>query len=270
MAEKEECWDLPNDFDLFAQHEVGEVFYPAIDGTSKSTHSFRIECIEPDSPLDIVNFTESSKQYDATGHCVWAGAFLLIQCIHELEKYLIAEKRIIEFGCGTGIGGLAMMLANDEVTPSMMCFTDNDPDALKVCKRNCKLNNLSEELYTIEELTWGQDTVVDDRLFDIALATDVLYDVDMIEPLFTSVANYVPVNAKFILSHIPRACYNDNNPPEAVDDLEKYIIDKAEEFKLRLDSIIRPPEEDNIQDELLQWCPKTAFSGGAILVFCRT
>ena len=125
-------------------------------------------------------------------------------------------------------------------------------------------------MYTIEELTWGQDTVVDDRLFDIALATDVLYDVDMIEPLFTSVANYVPVNAKFILSHIPRACYNDNNPPEAVDDLEKYIIDKAEEFKLRLDSIIRPPEEDNIQDELLQWCPKTAFSGGAILVFCRT
>ena len=36
-------------------------------------------------------------------------------------------------------------------------------------------------------------------------------------------------NVIFILSHVPRACYNDNNPPEAVENLEKYIIDQARE-----------------------------------------
>ena len=61
-------------------------------------------------------------------------------------------------------------------------------------------------------------------VFDIALATDVLYDVDLIEPLFTTVSRCIPSKGIFILSHIPRACYNEGNPPEAVEDLEIYII----------------------------------------------
>jgi predicted nicotinamide N-methyase len=274
-SEEVECWNLPKDFDLFAKHEVGKVYYPTKEDSSKSTHAFQIECIEPDSPLDILNRSESSSQYDATGHCVWAGAFLLIQCIHELEQNSIAKKRIIEFGCGTGIGGLAMMLhhvADDNSMPSMMCFTDNDPDALNVCKRNCELNNLSQALYSIKELTWGEETnpIVNDSLFDIALATDVLYDVDLIDPLFTSVSKYVSLNGIFILSHIPRACYNENNPIEAVENLEKYIIDQATNYGLQLDAIIRPPGEHELQEELLEWIPRTAFSGGAVLIFRRS
>jgi len=260
---QEECWDLPADFDLYAKHEVKHVYYPSkkacndsdnnddnsnnadTNGHTNTTPSsfFLIECIEPDSPLDINNTTQSdSTQYDATGHCVWAGAFLLIQCIHELleKKYFIKQlfnnnnnnnnnnnigknnnKRMIEFGCGTGIGGLAFLMLhkrdddydddNDDdtddanstlnsnnsnsennVVPSSVYFTDNDPDALKVCERNCKLNNLPESSYTIGELTWGEKdaeyaTATTDQ-FDIALATDVLYDIDLIHPLFTSVS----------------------------------------------------------------------------------
>ncbi|KAL7517651.1 hypothetical protein ACHAWF_000141, partial [Thalassiosira exigua] len=156
----EECWDLPEDFNLYAKHEVGRVPYPSKrgGGGSGAKHSFLVECIEPDTPLDINNRSQSSGQYDATGHCVWAGAFLLIQCINELEGFGIGGKRLIEFGCGTGIGGLALLLANDaSIVPSNICFTDNDPDALKVCRRNCKLNNLPEQSYSLLELTWEED-----------------------------------------------------------------------------------------------------------------
>ena len=208
---EEECWGLPSDFELFTKHEIQEVYYPATDDAS-TPHSFRIECIEPDTPLDINNKSTSSSEYDATGHCVWAGALLLTRCIHELERFDVRGKRVIEFGCGTGVGGLAMMLANSSsVVPSYLCFTDNDPDALKVCARNCKLNNLPDESYSIRELTWGEATAddADVELFDIALATDVLYDVDLIDPLFTTISTCIPPKSLFILSHIPRACYNE-------------------------------------------------------------
>lgn len=272
--EEEECWDLPADFNLYAKHEVGQVYYPAPNNgydDNVARQSFRIECIEPDTPLDINNKSISSSQYDATGHCVWAGAFLLIQCIHELKKYDIVNKRMIELGCGTGIGGLAMMLVNNtSIAPSNMCFTDNDPDALKVCERNCKLNNLPDASYSIKELTWGEDHSDQKYLFDVALATDVLYDVDLIEPLFTTVSRCIPSEGIFILSHIPRACYNEGNPPEAVEDLEKYIIDQAVIYNLHLEAIIRPPKEDDFTPEMVDWCPVTSFLGGGILVFRRS
>ena len=85
----EECWDLDDDFDLYARHEIRTVHFPC------GSQSFQIECVEPNSPLDINNKSQSSSQYDATGHCVWAGAFLLIQCIHELENVVDTKNRTI-------------------------------------------------------------------------------------------------------------------------------------------------------------------------------
>lgn len=267
----EERWDLPCDFSLFAKPTKRKVFYPTSDGTP-STHSFDIECIEPDSPLDIINFEMSTNEYDATGHCVWAGAFLLVNCMRELvNRYSLGNKRMIELGSGTGIGGLAVMLADadEEHRPSHVCFTDNDPAVLELCQRNCDLNHVSKESYTIEELTWGEETDDEIELFDIALATDVLYDVDLIEPLFTTVARTISLKGIFILSHIPRACYNEGNPPEAIKDLEKYIVDQASIHGFCLDHIIRPPSEYELAAEILEWCPRGAFRQGAILVFRR-
>ena len=268
---EEEEWELPSDFNLFAKHKARKVFYPSACNGTPSTHSFDIECIEPDSPLDILNKDISTNEFDATGHCVWAGAFLLISCIRELNYFSLGGKRMIELGSGTGIGGLAVMLsdANEQHKPSYVCFTDNDPAVLQVCQRNCDLNHLSKETYTIEELAWGREETRSDQmeLFDIALATDVLYDVDLIEPLFTTVASMISSEGVFILSHIPRACYNEGNPPEAVEDLEKYIIDQAAVHGFCLDRVIHPPNEDQMAAETLEWCPRGAFRQAAILVF---
>lgn len=280
---EEECWGLPDDFNIHATHEIKTVHYPPKHDNDNISHSFQIECIEPDSPLDINNKSQSSSEYDATGHCVWTGAFLLVQCVHELEDWIENNtrdsqfmNRMIEFGTGTGIGGLAMVLSGSKSTTtsslslSYICFTDNDPAALKVCERNCKLNNLCKTEYSIKELTWGDEYDIDkDDAYDIALATDVLYDVDLIKPLFTTVSKCLPSDGIFILSHIPRACYNEGNPPEAVEDLEQYIIDQAVKYNLHLETIIRPPKKGNFDQTILDWCSESAFFGGGILIFRR-
>jgi hypothetical protein len=229
---KEECWNLPADFSLYTKHEIKQVYFPRrkCDGDDddddddsssnvRQSSCFRIECINPNSPLDISNNGTSSSLYDATGHCVWAGAFLLIQCVYELLNILredIGGKRMIEFGCGTGIGGIVILLANEvddtnnaPIIPSHVTFTDNDPSALRICDRNCKLNSISESSYSVSELTWGDEVDTDSALFDVGLATDALYDEKMIIPLFKTVSRCVIPGGVFILSHIPRACFEE-------------------------------------------------------------
>ena len=179
------------------------------------------------------------------------------------------DKRVIELGCGTGIGGLAMMLASKDVRPQTTCFTDADPAALEVCRRNCELNGLEPSTdYSIRELTWGLTDISETMtLFDLVLATDVLYDIDLCDPLFTTVSQCIPEGATFILSHIPRACYNEGNPPEARENLEQFIIDKAEEYGLCHENTIQPPNVEDFDEELLSWCSTDSFVGSAVLIF---
>lgn len=342
--DEEEQWNLPLDFDLYSTHKIRKIYYKEKrkhqpkelttvmhdnDGLSNPYYHFNIECIETSSPLDITNTSHSAQQYDATGHCVWTGAFLLISCIDQIldivdkhasngnddnitsnneENEIIHHPlNIIELGCGTGIGGLTLMFASDSIQTTTnnnecyhhntkstsnvnrtlrtkiekCCFTDTDPAVLNICRRNCELNGLIlNKSFTIRELTWGIDEEHsndhdDDENFDIILATDVLYDVDLIDPLFTTVSSLlsksIANNGIFILSHVPRACYNDNNPPEAIEDLEKYIIDQGEKYGLQLTDIVHshakkssslsPLDNENGIDSFPE--------GSAILIFGR-
>jgi predicted nicotinamide N-methyase len=308
----EESWDLPSSFDLYSTPKVHTILVcptkeeDHIDpykkhkvSSSSCTTSIDIECIEPTTPLDISNISLSSKEYDGSGHCVWAGAFLLIQCMNEIldiilptckneEEKLRNKLQMIELGCGTGIGQLALMSA---ITTKFHlsvygCFTDADPAVLNLCQRNCQLNNLSTDSYSIQEFTWGQDLTKNNvnttaanivsNTFDIVLATDVLYDIDMLHPLLSSASQLISSSSKnssglFILSHIRRACYNDNNPPEAMENLEKYIVDQGREhYGLSVYQVIRPPMPEKMSSHVLDFCSKEAFHGSAIFIFQKT
>lgn len=356
----EESWNLPSDFDLYSKYQIRKVFLPkkerklqpsetnnkfqrkcnGIQSDERTLPFFNIECIEPNSPLDILNKSSSLAQFDATGHCVWTGAFLLISCMNEIIDFIEeniqsaelivkesgldevnkSQLRMIELGCGTGVGGLSIMMSslnscshpsdhkdNQEYLKSLItcCFTDEDPAVLKVCERNCQLNGLTKgDSYSIEELRWGDEKnpfmQQQKERCDIVLATDVLYDIDLLPPLFETASmllrqglsdeskdikgphakgsmNHSRSNRGiFILSHVPRACYNDNNPPEAVEDLEKYIIDQAKEkYGLELMTIIKPSTEpvvgmkDEVDDDSSFFFENAvdSFTGAAILIF---
>ena len=313
----EENWNLPTDFDLFSTHEVRNIYYP-----QKEEHEhehehdedrsfFKIECIEPSSPLDIINRSQSLQQYDATGHCVWTGAFLLISCIQQVFDVIHHHQfhnddhqeengiTMIELGCGTGIGGLSITLASidDNGTSTsttkerrkritQCTFTDYDPAVLNVCHRNCELNGFIEnDSFITRELTWGCNDDNPKETFDLILATDVLYDIDLLPPLFNTASTLLSSSSNtseeksglFILSHVPRACYNDNNPPQAIENLEQYIIDQARDhhgFKLK--QIIRPSHKQDTYTCLVgkegeegEDISSLSFIGSAILIFYK-
>jgi len=238
----EDDWGLSMDFHLFAQHQAHPVYYH-----DDCNSSFQVLCVEALTPVDMVNL--GSGIHDATGHCVWTGAFLLVACWSELQPLYFADKRVVELGCGTGIGGLSLLMNHSDSSTkhaSFVAFTDSDPEALALCQRNCDLNKLPNGKYCVLPLTWGEEPLpaaMNTKLpFDTVLATDVLYDIGLLPPLFQTAASCLSDNQGiFVLAHVPRACYNSQNPP--VDNLEQYIVERAKGFGFALERLVRPLDD---------------------------
>jgi predicted nicotinamide N-methyase len=226
---EEDDWNLALDFHMFAQHESHSIYI-------NSARDFQIECVEALTPLDMMNL--SSGTHDATGHCVWMGAFLLIAAIDRLKE-VFRGARVIELGCGTGIGGIALLLSGESSAPSFLSFTDSDPNALALCGRNCQ-SNLGEYQYQLEDVGWGTPLPVNvsPNSFDVVVAADVLYDIGCLSPLLTTAKECLKEGGHFVVSHVPRACFNTDHPP--VESLEEYIVLQAKGYGFQLESILRP------------------------------
>ena len=249
----------------------------------------------------VLSTTTTSKPSSPSGRFV----SLFSQCIE--------NQTILELGSGTGLAGLGCLLFTSSLAPvttststktrttdeavttttgtpngqTRVCFTDADPAALRLCHRNCQLNQISQNTYQICSHTWGtglhlnnqqlteeeehdkqqREAIPDTKhtnieistthqdesfaSFDTVIATDILYDIAMLGPIFQSARqallyghnadtttttsassatfaveeddgktghdaddnknNYQ--SGRFILSHVPRACYTSQNPP---------------------------------------------------------
>lgn len=228
-------WHLDMNFHVFSNHTLQYI-------SSANTRLLTLECVESLTPVDMMNL--ANGEHDATGHRVWMGAFLLLDALGVLSKDYFGGKRVLELGCGTGIGGIALLCVNDkDLRPNYVLMTDADPDALQVCERNCHHNQLlHESSYRILPLTWGPP-FPDERIkasFDTALATDVLYDIASLQPLLDTAHAALKDNGIFVLAHVPRACYSAEHPP--VDNLDQYIVQQAQCSGFGLQKKILPNE----------------------------
>lgn len=249
---QEDDWQLPMEFHLFAVHERHELDFAA---------PLAIECVERLTPLDMMSL--SAGIHDATGHCVWLGAFLFLAELPSLGCF--DGQRILELGTGTGIAGLGILQA---FQPDKVVLTDADPDALALCRRNCAVNEITASRYQVQELTWGEPLGHDMlESFDIVVAADVLYDIGLLPALFTSAEQSLVAHGRFILAHVPRACYNSSHPP--VDDLESHIVARAREFGFQLEQIVRPKDDYGMDEAALNFIDGKELQeiGAAILIF---
>ena len=98
----------------------------------------------------------------------WAGGRALASWIAAHPDY-VTGKTVLDFGCGSGIVGIAAALAGAK----QVWVADLDPNALEIAHINAALNGV--EVYTVMPEEWPE--------VDVLLAADVLYDISSSEDL---------------------------------------------------------------------------------------
>jgi len=201
-----------------------------------------IQCLSELTPFDA--YEMACGKSDPTGLCVWLGGFLclelLVRKVEEdnptgVQSYWSAIRRqlfppgckVLELGAGAGLVGIAMSIRG---VCSDITLTDCNDEALKLIKLNCQSNGCPE--VKIERLEWGEGNASKLGLggsFETVYATDVLYDLDSLEPLLATASELLEERGHFILSHVPRASIDEGHPvgSDYWCSLESIILQKA-------------------------------------------
>ena len=93
----------------------------------------------------------------------WASGLALARFLAEQPQW-VAGKRVLDFGAGSGVAGIAAMKAG--ALEVVAC--DLDPLAIEACRANAELNGVT--------LQYSGDFFAEDDRFDLILVADVLYD----------------------------------------------------------------------------------------------
>jgi len=95
----------------------------------------------------------------------WASGQVLAKFLLDQPQW-VAGKRVLDFGCGSGVVAIAAALAG----AAQVIACDIDPLALQATQRNAQLNGVS--------LTMADDYFAIAGDVDLVIAADVLYDKD--------------------------------------------------------------------------------------------
>lgn len=93
----------------------------------------------------------------------WASGRVLASAVLNNPSW-VAGKRVIDFGCGSGVVAIAAALAGAD----SVIACDNDPIALQATRENARLNNVV--------LNYATDFNQIDGAVDLIVVADVLYD----------------------------------------------------------------------------------------------
>lgn len=103
------------------------------------------------------------QSYPAYWAFCWASGQVLARHILDHPE-LVRDKKVMDFGAGSGIVGIAAIMAGAK---EVICC-DIDEDALFSCQANAQLNNVEYRLHP--------DLFEFDEQIDLLIAADVLYD----------------------------------------------------------------------------------------------
>jgi predicted nicotinamide N-methyase len=118
---------------------------------------------------------------------IWPSGVALAAAIAR-EPGLVANRSVLELGCGLGVTAVAALRAGAEVV-----VTDYSPEALALCALNA-LDNVGREPQAMR-LNWREPRsvarVAAAGPFSIVLAADVLYEMRDLEPMLGAVERLV-------------------------------------------------------------------------------
>ncbi|OQR88421.1 hypothetical protein ACHHYP_06825 [Achlya hypogyna] len=145
---------------------------------------------------------------EISGQRIWPGSYLLAEYLHA-NKDLVAGKRTLELGAGTGLVSLVARLDG----AASLVATDGDLEVVNdILTWNVQTNAPDATNLHTTSLWWGDEasnTAFAERfgsaLFDRVLAGDVLYKGELVPLLLASVKTWLKSDGTFLLCHIPRA-----------------------------------------------------------------
>ena len=130
----------------------------------------------------------SSAQWSLFGQ-VWPAGKLLAQAMHRFD---IGGKRILELGCGIGLASLVLQRRGADVVAS-----DAHPLAEGFLAYNAALNGLPAVHY--RQLRWDK-ALPTLGMFDVIIASDVLYERNHAELIGTVVARHALPDAEVLVT----------------------------------------------------------------------
>ncbi|MGD9487766.1 MAG: methyltransferase [Calditrichaceae bacterium] len=122
---------------------------------------------------------------------LWPSAIAISRFI-AAHPALISTKSVLELGCGLGLSSLFIALQN----PASLLLTDYEQPALEMSLRNFKLNKLS--LPETRILDWRQPEL--DRLFDVIIASDILYEKRFFHPVISLLGKFLEPGGLIIIA----------------------------------------------------------------------
>ena len=103
----------------------------------------------------------------------------------ELSTTPLEDKRVIELGCGLAVPSLAAARAG-----AVVMATDVRPEPLELAERNARANGVRIETAVLE---WTKpDELISTTPFDLAIASDVLYERQSVAALLTLLPRLAP------------------------------------------------------------------------------
>eukprot|EP01041_Mallomonas_annulata_P013649 gene13649-28991_t len=151
---------------------------------------------------------------------LWSGSRILSEHLVENHSSNIDLKSILEFGAGVGIPSIIC----NKIGAAVTCVSDYPAEKVidnlrQNIQRNCRNNSADNVVVHVVPYIWGEDTssllkANNDSLYDIALASECLWNHAQHEALLLSIKNILKPKGLLIVSfshHIPGLEMNDLN-----------------------------------------------------------
>lgn len=126
------------------------------------------------------------------GSVQWAGGKALADCIVG-NPSLVRGKDVLELGAGLGI----VSIVASKVGAKSVVASDVE-DGIEDLTESILLNQLDSDI-TAEVLYWGKD---DDRRFDVIVAGDCCYRLELVDPLLVSMRGLLKCRGEVLMNGV--------------------------------------------------------------------
>lgn len=123
---------------------------------------------------------------------------------------LVAGKRVLDFGCGSGVAGIAAVMAG----ASEVVACDIDEDAILASQANAQINGVS--------MMYSGDFFADQQHYDVILVADVLYDrenLPLLDAFLTRADQVLVADSRVKDFSVPGYCHIGHQRATTVPDL---------------------------------------------------